>query len=62
MTREAVVMRSLAGSVLAALGTTTAIFQTEPGTDMLLGMRSPLNCEGPEMMSTSFPPLAKVRQ
>ena len=62
MTRAEVVMRWLAGVVLVAFGTTTAIFQTEPGTDMLLGMRFPVNSEGPEMIRTSFPPAASPRQ
>ena len=62
MTRDDVVMRWLAGVVLVALGATTAIFQTDPGTDMLLGMRLPVNSDGPEMMRTSLPPVARPRQ
>ena len=62
MTRVAVVTRWAIGNVLVASFRTTAIFQTEPGTDMLLGIRLPVNWEGPEMISTSLPPVARPRQ
>ena len=62
-------MRWLAGIVLFALGTTTAIFHTLPPTPIWLDKRASIcespslsNSPGPEMSSTSDPSAARLRQ
>ena len=62
MTRAPVVTLWLAGVALVAFGISTAIFHTEPGTDIWLPSREPVNCAGPEMTSTSSPSAAMDRQ
>ena len=62
MTRQLVLILWFAGVVLVALGMTTAIFHTDPGIDIWLLIRPPVNSEGPQMIRTSLPPAANVRQ
>ena len=44
-----------------ALGTSTMIFHTDPGTDIWLEIRFPVNWAGPQMIRISSPSDAKPR-
>ena len=61
ITRAEVVRRSLAGVALLSVGSTTAIFQTDPGICIPFAIVLPLNSDGPVMIKTSFPPAASER-